>query len=104
MPTMTETARFDTAGVDTHRDVHVVAVLDERGAELGCEPFAADPAGYRKALAWVRSFGPVERIGVEGTGSYGAGLFRYLQAQEVAVVEVSCPNRQPSQPWQVRPR
>jgi transposase len=94
MPTMTETARYVTAGVDTHRDVHVVAVLDERGAQLGCEPFGADPAGYRKALAWVRSFGPVERIGVEGTGSYGAGLTRYLHNEKVAVVEVSCPDRQ----------
>ena len=94
MSTMTETARRVTAGVDTHRDVHVVAVLDERGAELGCEPFAADPAGYRKALAWVRGFGPVERIGVEGTGSYGAGLTRDLHNQRVVVVEVSCPNRQ----------
>ena len=94
MSTMTETEQRVTAGVDTHRDVHVVAVLDERGAKLGCEPFAADPAGYRKALAWVRSFGPVDRVGVEGTGSYGAGLTRYLHNQRVAVVEVSCPNRQ----------
>jgi transposase len=94
MPTMTETARCVTAGVDTHRDVHVVAVLDERGTQLGCEPFGADPAGYRMALAWVRSFGPVDRIGVEGTGSYGAGLTRYLHNQQVTVVEVSCPDRQ----------
>ncbi len=94
MSTMTETDQRVTAGVDTHRDVHVVAVLDERGAQLGCEPFAADPAGYRKALAWVQSFGPVDRIGVEGTGSYGAGLTRYLHNQRVVVVEVSCPNRQ----------
>ncbi len=74
--------------------MHVVAVLDERGAQLGCGPFAADPAAYRKALAWVRGFGPVERIGVEGTGSYGAGLTRYLYNQQVTVVEVSCPDRQ----------
>ncbi len=94
MSTMTETAQRVTVGVDTHRDVHVVAVLDERGAELGCEPFAADPSGYREALAWVCSFGPVDRIGVEGTGSYGAGLARYLHNERVTVVEVSCPNRQ----------
>src|ERR1017187_8022418 len=91
MSTMTETTPRVTAGVDTHRDEHVAAVLDERGAQLGCEPFAADPAGYRKALAWVRSFGPVDRIGVEGTGSYGAGLARYLHNQRVTVVEVSWP-------------
>ncbi len=94
MSTMTETTPRVTAGVDTHRDMHMVAVLDERGAKLGCEPFAADPAGYRQALAWVRGFGPIERIGVEGTGSYGAGLTRYLHNQRVVVVEVSCPNRQ----------
>jgi hypothetical protein len=108
MSTMTETARCVTAGVDTHRDVHMVAVLDEQGAELGCEPFAADLAGYRQALAWIRSFGPVELVGVEGTGSYGAGLTRYLHNKRVAVVEVSCPDPNddahtaspiPSTPW-----
>jgi len=91
---MTGTVRCVTAGVDTHRDVHMVAVLDERGAELGCEPFAADAAGYRQALAWIRSFGPVELVGVEGTGSWGAGLTRYLHTKRIAVVEVSCPDRQ----------
>jgi len=94
MSTMTETARCVTAGVDTHRDVHVVAVLDERGTQVGCETFGADPAGYRQALAWVASFGSVDRIGIEGTGAYGAGLTRYVHDQGVTVVEVSCPNRQ----------
>jgi len=61
-----------TAGVDTHRDVHVVAALDERGAELGVESFSADAAGYRKTLGWLRGFGVVELVGVEGTGTYGA--------------------------------
>ena len=58
MSTMTDTTRRVTAGVDTHRDVHMVAVLDERGGELGCAPFAADPAGYRKALAGCTASGP----------------------------------------------
>ena len=56
--------------------------------------FATTTAGYRQALAWLRSLGPVERIGVEGTGTYGAGLTRYLLAEAVAVVEVNRPNRQ----------
>jgi transposase len=92
MTTMTDATCRVTAGVDTHRDVHVVAALDERGAELGVRSFAATATGYRKTLAWLRRFGTVERAGVEGTGTYGAGLARYLQG--VTVIEVSCPNRQ----------
>ena len=95
MTTLTDAAVARvTAGVDTHRDVHVVAALDERGAELGVESFSADAAGYRKTLGWLRGFGVVERVGVEGTGTYGAGLTRFLHNQDVTVVEVSCPNRQ----------
>jgi transposase len=94
MTTMTEPTTRVTGGVDTHRDVHLVAALDERGAQLGVEAFAADAAGYRKALAWLRRFGTVGRVGVEGTGTYGAGLTRYLLGRGVEVVEVSCPSRQ----------
>ena len=94
MTTMTDPGTRVTGGVDTHRDVHVVAALDERGGRLGVEAFAADAAGYRKSLRWLRSFGTVERVGVEGTGTYGAGLARYLAGQGVAVIEVTCPNRQ----------
>ena len=71
MTTMTDATTRVTAGVDTHRDQHVVAALDERGGELGVRSFATTTAGYRQALAWLRSLGPVERIGVEGTGTYG---------------------------------
>jgi transposase len=91
---MTDRPRRVTLGVDTHRDVHMVSVLDERGVQLGVEPFSADPTGYRKTLAWARSFGTVERAGVEGTGTYGAGLTRYLHDHAVTVIEISCPNRQ----------
>ena len=94
MTTMTETPRRITGGVDTHRDTHVVAALDDNGAELGVESFPTTPAGYRAALRWLRRFGQVERIGVEGTGSYGAGLTRFLQGETIEIVEVSCPNRQ----------
>ncbi len=51
-----------TAGADTHRDQHVVAALDERGAELGVRSFPTTPAGYGQALAWLRGFGPVEKV------------------------------------------
>ena len=92
--TMTDATTRVTAGVDTHRDQHVVAALDERGGQLGVRSFPTTPAGYRHALAWLRGFGTVERAGIEGTGSYGAGLARYLRAEDVAVVEVNRPNRQ----------
>src|SRR5439155_6651216 len=92
--TMTDTPVRVTAGVDTHRDVHLVAALDERGAELGVQAFAADGAGYRRTLAWLNSLGTIERVGVEGTGTYGAGLTRYLHNHNITVIEVTCPNRQ----------
>ncbi len=94
MTTIAETARRVTGGADTHRDQHVVAALDERGAELGVRSFPTTPAGHRALLAWLRRFGAVERVGVEGTGSYGAGLARFLHAEGVTVVEVNRPNRQ----------
>ncbi len=83
-----------TAGVDTHLDVHVVAALDERGGLLGVESFETTLAGYRQLLGWLRRFGEVELAGVEGTGSYGAGLSRYLHGEGITVVEVDRPNRQ----------
>jgi transposase len=83
-----------TGGVDTHLDVHVAAALNELGALVGTRSFAATARGYGQLLAWLASFGTVELVGVEGTGSYGAGLTRYLHAKDVAVVEVDRPNRQ----------
>jgi transposase len=94
MTTLADANRRVTGGVDTHRDLHVVAALDERGAELGVESFPTTPAGYRAALRWLRRFGDIEQVGVEGTGSYGAGLTHYLLTQGIAVVEINCPNRQ----------
>ena len=88
MTTMTDHDRHVTGGVDTHRDFHVVCALDERGTELGVESFQTTPDGYRQSLRWLRRFGEVGRIGVEGTGSYGAGLTRYLHAQGVEVIEI----------------
>jgi transposase len=83
-----------TGGVDTHLDIHVVAALDELGGLVGVESFPTNPAGYRALLGWLRSHGEVVVVGVEGTGSYGAGLARHLQHEGVAVVEVDRPNRQ----------
>jgi transposase len=83
-----------TGGVDTHADVHVAAVVDQVGRVLGTQAFAADAAGYRAALAWMRGHGELAKVGVEGTGSYGCGLARHLTACGIAVVEVIRPNRQ----------
>jgi transposase len=83
-----------TGGVDTHLDVHVAAALNHLGALIGTKSFPATAAGYRQLLAWLRSFGEVVLVGVEGTGSYGAGLTRHLLDKGVTVVEVDRPNRQ----------
>jgi transposase len=83
-----------TAGADTHRDTHMVAALDQRGAELGVKSFSTDPAGHIELLEWLETFGPVERIGIEGTGTYGAGLCRFLHRHNIEVIEVSCGDRQ----------
>ncbi|MFE1289218.1 IS110 family transposase [Streptomyces sp. NPDC058751] len=80
-------------GVDTHKDVHVAAVVTQLGALLGTCPFQATAAGYRELLDWARSFGAVCRAGVEGTGSYGAALCRYLDAENLRVIEVNRPDR-----------
>ncbi len=83
-----------TGGLDTHLDVHVVAALDRIGGLLGTASFPTTPVGYTQLLGWLRSFGPIVQVGVEGTSSYGAGLTRALQAEGVLVVEVDRPNRQ----------
>ena len=80
--------------LDTHADVHVAAALDGNGRLLGIESFPTDTAGYRSLLDWLSGFGPVIRVGVEGTGSYGVGLARHLHNEGVVVVEVDRPNRQ----------
>jgi transposase len=92
--TMTTMPLRITAGVDTHLDVHVVAALDERGALLGVESSDTTLTGYRRAWRWLRSLGEIELVGVEGTGSYGVGLTRFLHDEGIAVVEVDRPNRQ----------
>ena len=83
-----------TGGVDTHLDTNMAAALDGVGGELGVKEFPTTAAGYRDLLGWLRSFGTVGRVGVEGSGSYGAGLARFLGDAGVTVVEVDCPNRQ----------
>jgi transposase len=77
--TIVETTRPVTGGVDTHLDVHVAAAVDASGGVLGVQPFATTTAGFVELHAWLETFGSLERVGVEGTGAYGAGLARYLR-------------------------
>ena len=81
-------------GVDTHKHVHVAAALDHIGRVLDVESFPATRAGYRHLLTWLRDHGDLVAVGVEGCGSWGAGLARHLLAEGVTVVEVNRPNRQ----------
>jgi transposase len=94
MSTMTDPTSTVTGGVDTHKDTHVAAALDGLGRLLGTESFPANAAGYRRLLRWLRHFGELTAVGVEGTGAWGAGLARFLTAADVEVVEVQRPNRQ----------
>ena len=71
---MLENRKGICGGVDTHRDVHMAAVVDTAGRVLGSAPFTTDTAGYEQLSDWLQSHGSVVRVGVEGTGSYGAGL------------------------------
>jgi transposase len=87
-------ARAITGGVDTHADVHVAAALDPVGGLLGVAEFPATPAGYARLLCWLGGFGTVCLAGIEGTGSYGAGLARHVTAAGVRVVEAGRADRQ----------
>ncbi len=91
--TIVEATRGVTGGVDTHLDTHVAAALDPLGRVLGTESFETTLTGYRQLLGWLRGFGEVGTVGVEGTGCYGTGLSRFLQREGVCVIEVDRPNR-----------
>ena len=87
--TIVEDTRVITGGVDTHADTHVAAALGPTGEQLGVQEFPATAAGYAQLLGWLRGFGTVALVGVEGTGSYGAALARHLAAAGVRVVEAA---------------
>src|SRR4051812_10472095 len=90
---MAASRRSVTGGVDTHADTHHAAAIDGTGRLLGDEQFPATAAGYVALLRWLRRFGRLGTVGVEGTGSYGAGLARFLASKKVPVVEVDRPDR-----------
>src|SRR5262245_9324408 len=92
-PATAPQTREVTGGVDTHSDTHTAAVLDSTGRLLGHHQFPATPTGYTALLDWLRTFGQLVLVGIEGTGSYGAGLAGYLRTAGVTLVEVDRPDR-----------
>lgn len=80
-------------GADTHRDIHVAAVVTAAGAMLASRAFPATADGYRRMLTWARSHGTVRRAGIECTGSYGQALTRYLLGESIEVTEVNQPDK-----------
>ena len=94
MHSMTDPPVNVTGGVDTHADIHVAAAMCSTSHRLlDTESFPTTPAGYARLLAWLASFGPIDAVGIEGTGTYGAGLARFLTAEGVQLVEVDRPDR-----------
>ena len=85
--------RVVIGGVDTHGRTHHAAVIDQQGRLLGDREFPADRGGYQQLLGWLGRHGQLEAVGVEGSGSYGAGLTRLLLDRGVKVVEVDRPDR-----------
>jgi len=91
---MTLVDRRVTGGVGTHADVHVAAVCDtDTGRELDTASFPTTTAGYVALADWMTSHGSLDRVGIESTGSYGAGLTRHLTGGGVEVIEVDRPDR-----------
>src|SRR3954453_12154624 len=85
--------RIVTVGVDTHSDIHVAVALDQLGQRLGTISIPTTPEGYRRLEAWAKEFGRLEAFGIEGTGSWGAGLVRHLRDHGHRLIEVNRPDR-----------
>jgi transposase len=81
-------------GIDTHKDIHAAVAISGIGARLGATEIPTTPAGYQALRAWAEAFGTIRAFGIEGTGSFGAGLSRFLQASGHSVIDVNRPNRQ----------
>ena len=80
-------------GVDTHQDEHVAVAIDRQGVRLGKLHTVATTHGYEELERWSRGLGEIHAFGIEGTGSYGAGVARFLTSRGYTVVEVNRPDR-----------
>jgi transposase len=81
-------------GVDTHKDVHVAVAVDQDGRVVGRQEVRTTQRGCVTLHDWAVQLAPTVEFAVEGTGSYGAGLSRYLARQGIQVTEVRGPSRQ----------
>ncbi len=88
-----ESSRRIIVGVDTHKDLHVAVVLDELGVRLGQIIIPATTDGYAQLERWTLASGKPIAFGIEGTGSYGAGVTRFLRQRDYRVIEVNRPDR-----------
>lgn len=93
MDTLPDSETLVTVGVDTHGDQHVAVALDQLGRHLRATEIPTTRAGYAELVAWATQFGALDRFGVEGTGSFGAGLARWLRHQGLVVIEIDRPDR-----------
>lgn len=80
-------------GVDTHLDKHVGAVISVSGKLLATQAVETTTSGYLQLLTWARSLGDLQRAGIEGTATYGAGLTKVLRDNNIDVFEVNRPDR-----------
>lgn len=80
-------------GVDTHKHAHVAVALDQVGAVIGTITIPVDRAGYAQLQQWAAGLGEQVEFGIEGTGSYGAGLTSLLRRRGHLVLEVNRPDR-----------
>jgi transposase len=90
---MTDNGRVVVGGVDCHKQTHHAFVLTEQGQRLADREFAPNSRGYRELVEWMCSHGELARVGVESTGSYGAGLCRYLRQRGLEVIDVNRPHK-----------
>jgi len=93
MGNMPDHNEFVIVGVDTHADNHVAVVLDQRGRQLGARTFPATRAGYARLVEWASTHGPIDQIGIEGTGSWGRGLTLFCLSRGLVVRDVDRPDR-----------
>ncbi len=93
MHKMPEVDEFVIIGVDTHADTHVAVLLNQMGQRLGGRAFPATRAGYGRLLEWANLHGTIDRIGIEGTGSWGRGLTLFCLSRGLAVRDVDRPDR-----------
>ncbi len=104
MTSMTTTTGTVIGGVDTHGETNHAAVLDGLGRQLGDREFPTIPSGYRQLLTWLSSYGPISRVGMEGTSSYGAGLARHLRAASICSTSALSASIIATRPSVIRPR